>query len=148
VKLDQPLRFRVLQDFNSEAVLDKETGLVWQKTPFVGAFSSVQAWFKCMEATTGGRMGWRVPSAEELLSLQTKVGNSFVLPPGHPFSVSTGEFYAQSSSQYTLTNGTVTRMVIVFNSVAPLFTLSSGLGDASVWCVRGGASAPQTFKGP
>src|SRR4026207_326071 len=32
-KFAGPNRFKVLSDFNNEAVLDRETGLVWEKTP-------------------------------------------------------------------------------------------------------------------
>jgi hypothetical protein len=32
-KLDSSNRFKVLKGFNDEAVLDQETGLVWQRTP-------------------------------------------------------------------------------------------------------------------
>jgi hypothetical protein len=62
-------RFVILANWNSEAVLDRETGLVWEKKPkdFLAdlSFSALS----CHLTSTGGRRGWRLPRAEELSSL-------------------------------------------------------------------------------
>jgi len=82
-------RFIVLSNWNSEAVLDRETGLVWERSPDV---SSLKTWFTarshCLNRGSGARKGWRLPSIQELQSLldpSIPVG-SLSLPPGHPFT--------------------------------------------------------------
>jgi uncharacterized protein DUF1566 len=97
-------RFIVLSNWGSEAVLDRETGLVWEKSPAstqhrwtnVGvspAPTIINARSECTTRTVGGRQGWRLPSVHELASLVDP--NNFdtsgppfdpALPPGHPFT--------------------------------------------------------------
>lgn len=72
-------RFDVLADFGGEAVLDKETGLLWERTPGDvngdGVLSSddQMTWFsglnRCRTAVSGNRQGWRLPTYQELASL-------------------------------------------------------------------------------
>ena len=62
-------RFEVLNEFNGEAVLDHETQLVWQAAPLGNAYTWSQARERCRLATSGERMGWRLPSLHELSSL-------------------------------------------------------------------------------
>ncbi|MGH7216047.1 MAG: hypothetical protein ACREIG_02295, partial [Nitrospiraceae bacterium] len=50
-------RFVVLAAFNNEAVLDKETGLVWEKSPQSAAVSSLNARLACANKAVGGRKG-------------------------------------------------------------------------------------------
>ena len=64
-------RFVILQAFNSDAVLDKETGLVWEKSPQTTAVSSANVRLTCANKAVGGRKGWRLPSLTELSSLPT-----------------------------------------------------------------------------
>src|SRR5215471_13790444 len=58
-------RFVVLSNFSSQAVLDRDTGLVWERTPSLPAGSSGTtrnaAILFCWDAKTGGRLGWRLP---------------------------------------------------------------------------------------
>ena len=82
-------RFVVLTNWNSEAVLDKETGLMWEKSPSVigdGVLWSA-ARSHCLGSTTGNRKGWRLPSIHELQSLidPSVPSPAPMLPPGHPF---------------------------------------------------------------
>jgi hypothetical protein len=76
-------RFVVLAQFNNEAVLDKDTQLVWGRST-----RSTTKWVfavqNCYASGTGGRYGWRLPTFSELLSL---VATGGVLPAGHPFLV-------------------------------------------------------------
>lgn len=63
-------RFQILASFNNEAVLDRETGLIWERTlPTTGAFDFEEIRGVCLERTTGGRYGWRPPTIEEAVSL-------------------------------------------------------------------------------
>ena len=76
-------RFVVLSQFNNEAVLDKETQLVWQRSAPANSASWPSAMSQCRYSAAGGRFGWRLPSFPELTSL---VGSGGALPAGHPFT--------------------------------------------------------------
>ena len=81
-------RFEVLEEFNSEAVLDKETGLVWERRPTKKAVTWPSARLMCAQKAVGGRGGWRLPAFNELASLvDPAVTDPTVprLPAGNPF---------------------------------------------------------------
>jgi hypothetical protein len=131
-------RFVILANWNNEAVLDRETGLVWERAPTAFAFSYLQIHLICNDRATGGRKGWRVPSVQELASLvdPTVASPGPALPAGHPFVDVQPVFYWSAS----------TRGLFPDNS----FAVSFETGHAStrpegnpglVWCVRGGPSA-------
>ena len=71
-----------------DGVLDHETGLVWQRDPSVNA-SSIwhDAHLPCLNLSAGGRTGFRLPTAAELMTLYDgSQGNpALSLPAGHPF---------------------------------------------------------------
>jgi hypothetical protein len=80
-------RFRILPAFNNAAVLDKETGLVWELSPQAATVTWNEARITCVGRVTGGQKGWRLPAPSEMRSL---VGPAVDapgpnLPPGHPF---------------------------------------------------------------
>jgi hypothetical protein len=86
------LRFVILSNFDGDAVLDRETGVVWSRktvavTPFAGGIESA-----CWGLVIGKRIGWRLPTVRELQSLVdlsvTLVPGQTLLPVGHPFLVS------------------------------------------------------------
>src|ERR1700693_3370881 len=54
-------RFIVLSNFNSEAVLDRNTGLVWEKSPETTLVSWAETRSVCIKKTVGGQKGWRLP---------------------------------------------------------------------------------------
>ena len=80
-------RFIILPAFNSEAVLDKETGLVWERSPQTTSARWSVAHHTCIEKNVGGQKGWRLPSLQELTSLvdPSIAPPGPTLPPGHPF---------------------------------------------------------------
>src|SRR5215813_9960366 len=84
-QLPAPTRFVVLSNWNSEAVLDRETGLVWATKPGAGMASWSDALFECRTVVIGNRRGWRVPSQEELSTLLDPTQSAPALPAGHPF---------------------------------------------------------------
>ena len=79
---------RFLCVLSDAAVLDRETGLVWERVPSaVAAANWATARRDCAQLILGGRAGWRSPSEEELTSL---LGGAM---PGHPFTLVLATFY-------------------------------------------------------
>jgi Protein of unknown function (DUF1566) len=119
-------RFVVLSAFNNEAVLDKETQLVWERTPSTNMLTWGSAFAACLPRSIGGRKGWRLPTAEELTSLH----NASVLPPGHPFlGVQYEAFWTATS------HPDFAAAFTVFGTGGSTFHLKSTSHRA--WCVRG-----------
>src|SRR5436190_560490 len=81
-------RFLILTNWNSEAVLDRETGLVWEKSPALTLGTWSGARLTCLDNAVGGRKGWRLPSIVELASLldPSVQPPGPLLPTGHPFT--------------------------------------------------------------
>jgi hypothetical protein len=80
-------RFEVLPAFQNDAVLDKETGLIWELAPDSARVTWNEARAACVRRVIGGQKGWRLPSPAEMRSL---VGPAIDapgpnIPPGHPF---------------------------------------------------------------
>jgi len=86
-------RFVVLAAFNSEAVLDKNTGLAWEQAPDAKTSCWGVATGYCFNKNVGGTVGWRLPSAVELKSVQ----DPSLPAPFVPVSVFTG---VQSAAGY------------------------------------------------
>lgn len=133
-------RFVALADFNNEAVLDRETGLVWEQSPQTTYASWSGALETCINKNVGGRKGWRLPSIPELASLidPSVAAPGPTLPAGHPF------LNLQSSFYWSAT----TFAEIPFNAWGVNFhngTVTPGgkPGAVPVWCVRGGMNADQ-----
>jgi len=70
----------------NEAALDKETGLVWQRNTDDTTRTYYTAESYCYGLNLGGRMGWRMPTMEELTSLVDRSQSNPALPTGHPFT--------------------------------------------------------------
>ena len=134
-------RFVVLPDFNSDAVLDKETGLVWEKSPQATIAKWSAARRICNEKSVGGRKGWRLPSMPELRSLvdPSVAPPGPTLPQGHPFLA------VQSAVYWSETR--------VGDNPSGAWAIHFGLGGGAVfinwahgvqvWCVHGGRDADQ-----
>ena len=121
----------------SAAVLDHETGLVWQRTVAAGSTNFSGAYADCEFIEIGGRYGWRVPSHQELRSLLDTSPDH--LPDGHPFiGVLTGSpdlFWTTAIFLHAGTESTV----IVLNVDAPAdITVDPETDLNRRWCVRGG----------
>ena len=127
-------RFVVLSNMANEAVLDRETGLVWQRVQSVGPVTWNKAVLDCVQFPTGGRYGWRLPTVHELGSLLD--GTTDTLPNGHPFTVSTGStaFYWSTTprpdQEVPLIRG--------FQSSGSVFGSAFKSDFGLAWCVRGG----------
>ena len=140
-KIPAAQRFIVLSNWNNQAVLDRETGLVWERTP---SGSSLTHWdfalTLCAEAGTGNRRGWRTPSIQELASLIDPT-NGNMLPPGNPFQgvAASPTFYWSATS-----SPDIFAWVVAFGAVGPHSVGTADKTDAGLtWCVRGG-SGPDT----
>ena len=136
-KLPASIRFLVLTNWNNDAVLDKETGLVWERTPDTLPQSWVGAKFFCLNKVVSNRGGWRLPSIMELASLiDPSVFTGTTLPPGHPFvGIQSANFWSATSDSE-----------VASNAFLVSFTDGSVSGGPKTdplqfWCVRGGMNA-------
>jgi hypothetical protein len=127
-----PASERFVLVMGGAAVLDKETGLVWEQNPTTEDFWA-RAVADCAVKQVGNRSGWRLPTIQELASLvdPTQAGPS--LPSGHPFSNVQPRFYWSAT----------TNAVKASLAWGVVFDVGSvGLDDKTitydVWCVRGG----------
>ena len=129
-------RFIVLTNMNSEAVLDRETGLVWEQSPNTSTFDWNGASSHCVGLSKGGRKGWRLPTIQDLASLIDPTQSNFTLPPGHPFSnVLTSSDYWSAS---TWVGSASQALVVNFNDGSVFGNFKSGIFPSLAWCVRGG----------
>ena len=138
--LPSDTRFIVLSNMGSNAVLDRETGLVWEKslTPTGIGSTWYEAQERCINLQTGGRLGWRLPTLQELASLlDPSVVTGVPLPAGHPFS---GVQFLPYWSATTAATGTNTAWLVFFETGFQTQTGFGGKDNRSglVWCVRGG----------
>lgn len=96
-KLPASERFELVLD--DEAVLDKETGLVWARDGYlIGARNWQSATNYCYWVIIGGRKGWRLPTVEELESLVEYTQGVQGLPNGHPFTNVQSAYYWSSTT--------------------------------------------------
>jgi uncharacterized protein DUF1566 len=133
-KLPASLRFLVLTNWNNEAVLDKETGLVWERSPAqTGSWSAARS--QCTALTTGGRRGWRLPSFHELQSLiqPNVVAPGPILPVGHPFINVTPTVYWSATIDAAHPNA-----AWYADFAANVVGSADVSGNMGIWCVRGG----------
>ena len=86
-----------------EGVLDRETGLVWQRTVSSSAFTWIDAVVTCYGATSGGEWGWRLPTITELQTVADPSPGAGGIPPGMPFlpgGVGSREYWSASPLIY------------------------------------------------
>jgi Protein of unknown function (DUF1566) len=131
-------RFVVLTAFNNDAVLDRNTGLVWERSPIRNGRHYVSAQYACLSATTGGQMGWRLPSISELTSLVDPGNTNPALPAGSPFELGGHAFFWSATRR------------VLLPDIAWGFNMRDGFVDdyefdlsVSVWCVRGGTNSDE-----
>jgi hypothetical protein len=138
-------RFEVV--LNGEAVLDKETGLVWQRSPWNSQWDWNGGQTQCNYETIGGRMGWHLPTVEQLTSLIDKSSStSRKLPDGHPFGTVWSRYPYWTASTYPGAPDfafAVDFKLYDDEEVNPhdvLLAYDKSSADPHVWCVRGGQS--------
>ncbi len=117
------------------AVLDHETGLVWEQSPSSTTYAWTNAFLVCQDENIGNRLGWRLPTVDELASLvdPTVAAPGPTLPSGHPFGNVQQIYWTATSWPAPIAD---TAWAVSF-SVGH----AGGNGKANtfnVWCVRGG----------
>ena len=131
-------RFIVLSNFAGAAVLDRETGLVWEKSPDTPSTTWAVAQRSCNQKTVGGRKGWRLPTIQDLASLidpTVPLGPTLTLPIGHPFiNVQSSPAYWSATSE-SQSPSTIAWDVLFSAGVVNITPKSA---SQPVWCVRGG----------
>jgi hypothetical protein len=155
-------RFVILSNFGSDAVLDRETGLVWARQslsrtlPPITEINMGNADQYCSLLIIGNRKGWRLPTVAELQSLLDRsrifpnAPRPPALPVGHPFALSragtnpTGFYWtAEGFSNLGLTQFGFNRRIVdlgtglIRNIGAAFGSIPSGIDGL---CVRGGAA--------
>lgn len=88
-----------------EAVLDRETGLVWQRDTSETTYDWYGAQSYCYGANIAGRKGWRLPTVAELATLLDPYENNPSLPDGHPFTNVKTSTYWSSTGDASSTAG-------------------------------------------
>jgi len=138
-RIDTAKRFRLLPAFGNTAVLDNETGLVWEQMPDPDLHTWLQANDLCNRLTKGGRLGWRLPSVQELATLVDPSGAGGVpfLPVGHPFTGVSG--VGHWTSTVRAENGGEA-WAVAFEGTGVANSGSMAF-NRHVWCVRGGQGA-------
>jgi len=128
-------RFTVLNAFDKAAVLDKETGLVWELDPGAPATLTWDlANTACIAKRINNRMGWRLPTIQELTSLVDENTAAPALPPNNPFLNISGAYWSATS------NGATGAWTVGMNNGIPV-TVAKSTAGPSAWCVRGQTSS-------
>jgi hypothetical protein len=144
-------RFKVLSESADEAVLDRETGLVWERRPSTKLLPWSTARLFCAQKAVGGRGGWRLPSFAELASLvDPSVTDPAAprLPPGHPFlDVQTGTYWSATAFADQPGFALAVFFFFVTGSDAPVGVTDANTngGPHLAWAVRGGSPGPDVY---
>ena len=153
VQINNGNRFRVLAQFGNAAVLDQETGLVWERTPSATQHQwqdeqLATAHIVCATKSVGNRYGWRLPTIQELASLGDTVNTEPNLPTGHPFILDInqriGTFWSATTAATVPINSPNHAWFLNFSPDPGSLVLyainnSDKTADRFVWCVRGGS---------
>jgi hypothetical protein len=129
-------RFKCVLD--DDAVLDRETGLVWERVPLATVHTWASATARCRNLVIAGRGGWRLPPVEELESLYDPSAATTVrLPTGHPFTVNLPVLWSATRNTVVDPASQSALRVDLRDGVIGLDLVT--VGSISAWCVRGGA---------
>jgi hypothetical protein len=131
-------RFVVLSNFNSQAVLDRETGLVWQRGISPSTFNWADAQTVCLSSFVGSRGGWRLPTFAELLSLESDDNHTGNASISGPFNITGGPTWSATTSANVSTQA----HIVILSPGGSVIISAADKGSAfTAWCVRG-SSAP------
>ncbi|MCP4711163.1 MAG: DUF1566 domain-containing protein [Planctomycetes bacterium] len=139
-----PASERFEEVMGGEAVLDKETGLVWTRQAFHAGGSQdwLFAWNYGNILSIAGRKGWRLPTIDELLSLLDMTQSNPALPGGyedHFENVQNQPYWTSTTHpNCTWVPGECQRAYVVDVSDGIIIIRHKGNGAAFIWPVRGG----------
>lgn len=130
-------RFAILSAFQEEAVLDRTTQLIWERSPSTSEITWSTAQTRCSLKSVGGQTGWRLPSFIELMTLiePTLHQNSSLpaLPPGHPFHrIKAGPYWTSDTSP------SEPAQAYAVDLLRADVALRQKDQPHPLWCVRGG----------
>jgi hypothetical protein len=141
-------RFIVLSNMNSDAVLDRETGLVWERSPDESIHRGDFGAEICTTRIAGNRQGWRLSTVQELRSLIDPSKTGPALPDGHPFSNLHFAFSPPfmvdvywTATEESLNPGFMYQ-VSLYGTFISISSPRNSAMNARVWCVRGGQGTP------
>jgi hypothetical protein len=116
------------------AVLDRETGLVWQQDSLVNA--DELNWYDslaiCRTLNLEGKLGWRVPTIEEFFTLL----DNFSQPPDPPFTAGVNPRYWTASTD-PANAANALYWSFTAGSIFPGAKSGVPATGIGVWCVRG-----------
>ncbi len=119
-----------------EAVLDRETCLVWERSPDMTAlWSWAEAVEHCLNRRVGDRLGWHLPTVDQLASLVDSTQSNPPLTSGHPFLFSYPPFWYWTSTTEAGKPTHAWGVAFIGNGIV---SDNSKGGGNLVWCVRGG----------
>ena len=144
-------RFKLLSDFKDKAVLDRETGLVWERQPSNQTFAWPNARLFCAQKAVGERGGWRLPAFNELASLVDPTITDPGVPrvqAGHPFlNVQPAMYWTATVFVEQPGFAIAVNFSFVAGSDAPIGVTDANVagGLYHVWAVRGGTPGLDSY---
>jgi hypothetical protein len=122
------------EDDSDDLVLDKQTGLVWERSPDATTRTWEYAVDYCFRKEVAEQRGWRLPTIEELASLAGVDSNNPSVPTGHPFlNLQGGKYWSTTTDPSAVVDA---RYIV---GVHEGLVGSDGLANNDYcWCVRGG----------
>ena len=134
-------RFKCIM--GGEAVLDKQTGLIWARnTEILEKRLPWQEAVKfCQNVEIGGQKGWRLPTRDELITLLDTSTSAPALPEGQPFTKlrefeygGKGDYGYWTSTEYEGNSNNAWQVHLNIGRVHD----SLKLFDGGIWPVRDG----------
>lgn len=130
-------RFVVLSDFSNQAVLDRETGLVWEQALELTTHAWGNATWYCVNKIVGGAPGWRLPSVVELKSVEDRT-----LPSPYINSVFNSNGILSANNWWSATTSGINAGDAWIVDIGGRVNGNSKTnGQGLAWCVRGPMNA-------
>ena len=122
-----------------DAVLDKETGLVWERSPAIDRKTFTGAFVYSTTKVVARRKAWRLPTLVELLSLVDPSNSNPTLPAGHPFLNLKLDYFYWSTTRGIPVGGDPNAVWGYNFGDASTSTIVVAAAQCYTWLVRGGS---------